>query len=140
MPVFWAIGWFGNNWFIFVFAGIAIPSLLIWRRATYGLNPSLKTIEKADEITRKIVSDKMVILFNTSIVISAAIGFLLFGSLFLSNPPYPWLYLASGCLIWLSIVKFGFCNLICNHYTSRIKVEPANSRKTRPSNSEGIAE
>ena len=120
MLVLTLLGWFQNQWILLLFALVSVASLLMWRRATYRLSPSIFSLKDADEQTKNLVGSKVQIVFAISIAISSVAGLFLFVSLILEyDMPYSVLILIVGWLAWSSIVQHGACNLVCYHYMSR---------------------
>ena len=113
-PVLAYFGWLDNDWGLAVFAGASLAALFRWRRLTYRLDPSCRSMNclNLDDSTKRLVSKRLLLVLLLSLGLSTvALLCLLFVPAARSRIG---MFYAFGTMVWASIAKFGFCNLLCN--------------------------
>ena len=111
-----ANGYFDDLWFVLNFLVFAIPSLFFWRRAAYSLPGSLTNMgpERLDSLNQRRIYVVFSAIFGASLLLSVLTTIALFAIPQMRDP-----HLASAALIflfWISIVKFGFMNIVTDHF------------------------
>ncbi len=114
-PIFAILGWFQSEYFFMVFSVIGLFLLIIWRRATYRLEPSLRNVkrETIDDQTNRLLTKCVFITMGGAFTVSTVVLFFLIAFLiFPAASSWTEIVLLLVIMFWTSIVRFGAINIL----------------------------
>jgi len=116
--IFAILGWFQSEWFFAVFSVVGLILLIIWRRATYRLEPSLRHVnrETIDERTYRLITKLFFITMGGASTVSAVV--LVCMIVFLVFPAagsWTGIELLFVTMVWSSFVKLGVNNILTHN-------------------------
>lgn len=111
--------WFDDRWVIAGYSAIALPTLILWRRATYRLEPSLREMDwgNLDDRRKRRLNIQFAIIFGMSLSIS--IGALLCLILVPAVRTESGVFMVFVVVVWSSIIKFGALHVLAHYVLQR---------------------
>lgn len=107
--------WFDDGWVVTAFSAIALLVLVLWRRATYRLVPSWRTLnpQNLDDYLRRQLRNRFAVTFGVSLLtMVVALLCVIFLPAARTTSGF---VMAFAVMVWASIVKFGVLNVLAHN-------------------------
>jgi hypothetical protein len=113
--LFASLEWFHSEWFFAAYSVVGLFLMIIWRRATYRIEPSLRSLtrEILDDRTKHLLTKCFFMTFGGVLTIDMIILFCLI--IFSTKISLAGCGLLFFILFWSSISKFGITNLLAHN-------------------------
>ena len=113
------VRWFESGWIVALFAVIALLSMTVWRRATYRLLPSLRTVDLRGldaQLGRRL---KFQFVLTVGLSLATMFAALLCVVFFPAARTGSGIYTVFAVMVWASIVQTGAINVLAHHLLRR---------------------
>jgi hypothetical protein len=106
--------WFESTWIAIGYCIVAIPAILLWRRATYRLVPSARNVHVHELDDRRMRKLRTRFILTLGISLAFMIGVLLTLIFVPSTRTASGSFFAFTMIVWASLVKFGAFNVLAH--------------------------